>query len=208
MVTSEKRGKVLPAAMSAVMTAALCIPGVALADEAPAADSTAGDRVASELSLEADTLAVASNQGVFQGEGTQGDPYILRSADDLVMLAGKVNNPKPGEEGYASAFYKLTSDVDLSGIADWEPIGKDKQHAFSGSLDGSFVAGGSGEQHATIRNLSCSGSLDVAGLFGYVAGDKVSLKNLKFENVNIGGEARPYFARWRVPSSGKSCLPT
>lgn len=194
MVTSEKRGKVLPAAMSAVMTAALCIPSVALADEAPAADSTAGDRVASELSLEADTLAVASNQGVFQGEGTQGDPYILRSVDDLVMLAGKVNNPKPGEEGYASAFYKLTSDVDLSGIADWEPIGKDKQHAFSGSLDGSFVAGGSGEQHATIRNLSCSGSLDVAGLFGYVAGDKVSLKNLKFENVNIGGEARPYFA--------------
>lgn len=215
MTVSEKRDKVLPAAMSAVLAAALCVPSAALADEAPVADAAANGQAAFELDAapaaaapaeaQADAVpaidaasaageenapAVASDKA-FQGEGTESNPYILRSADDLVMLANKVNDPKPGEEGYASAHYRLTSDVDLSGVGNWVPIGNDEQHAFSGTFDGSFSAGGSDERHATIRNLSCSKDSGVAGLFGYVAGDRVVLRNLKFENVNIGGEGGP-----------------
>ena len=46
------------------------------------------------------------------GTGTAADPYQVATADDL-----------NGVRDYLSAHFKQMADIDLSGYANWEPIG-------------------------------------------------------------------------------------
>jgi hypothetical protein len=54
------------------------------------------------------------------GTGTQADPYIISEAAQLAAVADYVN---AGTGTYASAYYELANNIDLSRIPCWEVIG-------------------------------------------------------------------------------------
>ena len=86
------------------------------------------------------TVAPAAAAAEFSGgKGTQKDPYLISSANDLWDLAKKINNEKTNAE-YGKAHYRLTKDIDLGGMKKWTPIGitivyKD-EFWFEGVFDG------------------------------------------------------------------------
>lgn len=92
-----------------------------------------------------------------RGDGTQTNPYLIETAENLAYLAAKVNN---GAASYG-IYYKLTADIDLAGSKSlqWTPIGYTINTAFAGNFDGNGH---------TISNLVIeSSSFKYAGLFGY-----------------------------------------
>ena len=102
------------------------------------------------------------------GKGTPEDPYLIGTPDDLSLFSSLA-----ADAPYNSACYKLSADLDMSGISDYVPVGGTVYETrFTGNLDG--------DGH-TIRNLSVSASSH-AGLFGYLGG---TVKDLTIENARI-----------------------
>ena len=102
------------------------------------------------------------------GEGTEENPYIIKSGSDLALAAENINGGRN-----AAAYYVLENDIDL-GFMPWTPIGKTSVNAFSGSFDG---------KGHKIKGLSVSDDTVYAyyGLFG-------CLNNATVKNLTIGGE--------------------
>ena len=87
------------------------------------------------------------------GRGTEADPFIIASAEDLKTLSYVSD-----DELISGSFYKQTSDIDLAGAA-FTPIGTTYEVPFAGSYDG----GGH-----VISNLNVNTTGANAGLFGYL----------------------------------------
>ncbi len=109
------------------------------------------------------------------GTGTELDPYLISSENDLAFLAKQVND---GVELYDDMYIKMTVDIDL-GNQNWTPIGKAKPNTFKGTFDG--------DGH-TISNLSIKtedGNADAifAGVFGRT--DNGVIKNLNVDGAVI-----------------------
>ena len=128
------------------------------------------------------------------GSGTEDNPWLISSVADLQLLANTINDGKAagfdadaaaGGKGVAGNYYgyyfKQTTDLDLSDIANWDPIG------YSGGQDLYFAGHYDGDDH-TISNATCAGKNDdkgfaTAGIFGWVAFG--SVKNLTVKNANF-----------------------
>ena len=114
------------------------------------------------------------------GDGTENNPYIITTPDQLAQLATYINS---GITPFASPgiCYKLGNDIDISIYGatfnngeGWIPIGKNT-NSFRGVFDG---------DNFTINNLYIDNlSLQHTGLFGFVNGG--SIKNLGVEDVDI-----------------------
>lgn len=102
------------------------------------------------------------------GSGTEADPYLISSAEELAYLAYATNN----ENSSTLEYYKLTADIDISGT-NWEPIGSYAvtTAVFRGVFDG--------DGH-TVSGLSCESSNAYGGLFGRMDGATV-------KNLNVRG---------------------
>lgn len=118
----------------------------------------AGDMV--EVWVQADdkmpSYVVCATAGL-SGSGTETDPYLITSAEDLQAISDITDE---------SPYYRLTADIDLAEYISengWNPI------ALTGNFDG---------QGHTVSGLQCEA--DIAGLFRILAEDK-ELKNLKVE---------------------------
>ena len=112
------------------------------------------------------------------GAGTQNDPFIISSAEDLVALAKAVN-----EDGksYRGQWFVQNADIDLSGI-DFVPIGTfDSPVHFEGVYDGNGHV---------LKNLSIQRE-DNAGLFGALGG---VVMNLGIESGDIRGACTGAFS--------------
>ena len=121
-------------------------------------------------------LAEAADAGIFaSGTGTAGNPYIIKTAEQLTAFAQAVDNG----ESYEGEYIALGADIDLSGIASWNPIGAESGNAklFNGTFDG---------QGYSIDGLAVSGSFNGAsvGLFSTL-GKNAVIKNLTMTGVNI-----------------------
>ncbi len=117
------------------------------------------------------STAVSGNETAdFAGEGTEKNPYEIRNAEDLKLLAKNVNN---GEK-YEDKHFQLTADIDLEKEPNWTPIGKSRL-PFQGTFDGN------GHQ---ITKLKITGG-SYAGLFGNVWGATI-------QNCNVTGEINGY----------------
>lgn len=122
------------------------------------------------------------------GEGTESNPYLIESAENLAFLSYMVNK---GIDTHG-LYFALTTDIDLNGSEDqpWFPIGMGnrwfaddgceriicetfQENIFSGHFDG----GGH-----SIYNLYVDG-LDYAGLFGRIT--NWYTEGSTIENVNI-----------------------
>ena len=137
------------------------------------------------------------------GTGTKEDPWLISSVDDLKTLANTINTGKAadfdadaaaGGSGVAGNYYgyyfKQTCDLDLSAIADWEPIGYSGDYYFAGNYDGG---------NYTIFNMTSTGKNDeegyaTAGLFGWVAFGSVSNVHVKHANLKATGQGNYSYA--------------
>ncbi|GBU24999.1 hypothetical protein R83H12_01638 [Fibrobacteria bacterium R8-3-H12] len=114
------------------------------------------------LGFQTALAAEECNASLFAGGiGKRTNPYKISTPQELQNL-----NECLGE----SHHYVLTSDIVLSG--DWQPIGKNSSHPFSGKLDG--------KGHKVLGLKINSFSEDRVGLFGYVSSG-AELKNIVLE---------------------------
>ena len=119
----------------------------------------------------------------FSGSGTEQDPYLIATASDLTTLATLTNTAATASE-YADKYYKLTADIDMSGVS-YKPIsyGTSMYTAqgarFTGTLDG--------DGHI-IKNITINSNLATygatGGLIGVLGANGV-VKNLGVENMSI-----------------------
>lgn len=87
---------------------------------------------------------------------------IIKTAQDLQNMKNNMTGK-----------YILMNDIDLSGIANWTPIGTEAD-SFKGIFDGNgFV----------IKNLTIDSNSENVGLFGHTT--LATIKNVGLENVNI-----------------------
>jgi len=123
---------------------------------------------------------------IFEGEGTEENPYLISSPEDLKKLADKVNSEVYGQKySFRDKYFVLTNDIDISGYENWTPIGTSGDFgtfsAFCGTING---------QGYTISGLKITGDISgYQGLFGHLYGD---ISNLTVEgniNADAGNEA-------------------
>ena len=141
-----------------------------------------GDAIVGEVTL---NVKLISNQppptGV-TGNGTEAEPFILKTADHLAWFRDYVNT------GKTSACAKIADDVeviDMSSVChkadaekqvaelSWTPIGSKK---YQGTFDGN---------RKTIRNLFISSTSNEIGFFGCAADCRI--KNITFDNAKVKG---------------------
>ena len=111
----------------------------------------------------------AAGQLEFIGAGTEADPYLITSENDLRVMQAMVaeNSSK-----WADKYYKLTADINMAGKASMGSIGTEDA-PFTGTFDG--------DGHV-ISNLTESGP----ALFGYLGG---TVRNLGIVGVTfVGGQ--------------------
>ena len=111
----------------------------------------------------------------FDGFGIKTNPYLIEDAEDLKLLAEKVNSGVT----YKDKYFKLTADIDLKNEPNWTPIGTmlvEEGRPFQGTFDGG------GHQ---IANLTISNGGQYGGLFGYTEGAVI-------KSCNVTGEVNGY----------------
>lgn len=102
--------------------------------------------------VETETIILTIN-----GSGSETDPYIISSVDDLVSVRDLVNDSTTTKV-FGNSYYQLTTDLDLSSIS-WTSIGTESC-PFNGTFNGNYY---------TVNGISTS-------LFGYC--DNATIENI------------------------------
>lgn len=141
-----------------------------------------GDAIEGEVTLNVKLISYQPPTGV-TGNGTEAEPFILKTADHLAWFRDYVN------VGKVSACAKIADEVeviDMSSVCheadaekqvaelSWTPIGNSKK--YQGTFDGNGK---------TIRNLFISSTSNKIGFFGYAADCRI--KNITFDNAKVKG---------------------
>lgn len=115
------------------------------------------------------------------GSGTAEDPWLISTVGDLKTLADTINTGASNVGNYHGYYFKQTANLDLSSIANWEPIGYsfDEGRYFAGQYDGDGY---------TIANATSNGQRDsdgyaTVGIFGWVL--LGSVENLVVDQANF-----------------------
>ena len=140
-----------------------------------------GYAIVGEVTLNVKLISYQPPTGV-TGNGTEAEPFILKTADHLAWFRDYVN------AGKTSACAKIADDVeviDMSSVChkadaekqvaelSWTPIGSKK---YQGTFDGNGK---------TIRNLFISSTSNEIGFFGCAADCRI--KNITFDNAKVKG---------------------
>ena len=151
----------------------------------------------------------------FAGMGTEADPYLITTAEELAGLAARVNDTV-NREDFAGKYFKLTNDLYLTDFTnpdttkwhEWEPIGKwidipDTEDQFIHKYDTCWFRGHfDGDSHVihnvymgTIGDISIDNPdapweedvIDFTGMNRSFFGfvDKATIKNLTIENMQL-----------------------
>ena len=135
------------------------------------------DKAVNNTTSGAITGNVNSYVSGLNGSGTEADPFLINTLDELKWFRDSVN----AGNDYAGKVVALNANIDMAGI-DWSVnIGDDCNATFDGIFDGKGY---------TIYNLNSTETAQKAdgyictGLFGAIAGNAV-IKNLTIENVTI-----------------------
>ena len=116
------------------------------------------------------------------GSGTEADPYIINTVDDLILFRDSVN---AGETKYnaSGVWVALGADIDLAS-ENWTPIGN-MTYSYMGNFDGN----GKTISNLVIVHIALdSDGYAYAGLFGITegtAGAENIIKDLTIKNVTI-----------------------
>lgn len=121
---------------------------------------------------------------VMDGNGTEGDPFVIYNARQLRSFAAGVRS---GDTSYTEAEVRLGADIDLSGAGSWDPIGNTdrtrRNCLYGGTFDG---------RDYTISGLSIGGTYvesSSLGLFSALkAGAEVRNLHLTGLSVEVSAE--------------------
>ncbi len=159
--------------------------------------------------------ALASQAAVeftFTGDGTAANPYVLKTAADIVELADKVNTAYStsvnSEYHCTGLYFELGADIDMTGITNFrgigtQPYGDTSRTPGTGYYFGGFFDG----KGYTISNMTIdaieyddngkakiptaantTGSyLGFIGAMGYSTAKNCYLKNINFVNASVKG---------------------
>ena len=108
------------------------------------------------------------------GSGTEFDPYLISSENDLAFVAKQVNDAVTGYEG---EFFKLTVDLDLGNNL-WTPIGVATNY-FRGNFDGD----GHTVSNLNVKTDPAKSSEQYGGLFGRILDGTV--KNITIDGAKV-----------------------
>ena len=160
-------------------------------------DAISGATLSSQGVFQAvdDALAQASvideNAAFSKGDGTESNPYIIHTAAQLTKFAASVDDGT----SYAGQYVKLDSDIDLSSIDNFNPIGQEdgsNGKIFAGTFDGDghTVSGLKIKETVEIPSDTSSTVLSSWGLFSTL--DKtavvkniiISAPDISIENIS------------------------
>lgn len=124
------------------------------------------------------------------GNGTQSNPWQIRSAGALAYLAREVNQRGNTFEG---KYFVIARNIDLNGLDAqgnplvWVPIGLDDDHPFKGTItNGTYTDEAGNEQPCVISGMTIradgTGTTETFGLFGLLQG---TVEGLVIRNANI-----------------------
>ena len=133
----------------------------------------------------------------FDGTGTQGDPWLITSREDLSALADFLNTGKAASfdtektkkigncHGY---YFKQTADIDLADVVDWAPIGYSGDYYFAGNYDGGgHIIANAFSTGRTYPGVKEGDYFATAGIFGWVAFGSVENLHVKAANFVATG---------------------
>lgn len=127
-----------------------------------------------------DGTAAESFEG---GNGDSFNPYIIKTAEQLALLAERVN----GGETYQGKYFQLEADLDLSG-SEWAPIGIGERETGGSTVTKPFAGTFDGKNHK-ISGLKLTAGLDGQGLFGCSSGTIGNLGIVR-GNISVGSAER------------------
>ncbi len=150
-----------------------------------------------------EAVAAEDDQPFSGGSGTEDDPYLISTADDMLELATTTNASRE-EQVYKDTYFKMTADIDLKSVCyevdgsttndvSWTPIGTQVFDSTISTQVGAFGGHFDGDYHR-IENLYINSSSSYVGLFGYVSNGSIEnltasgdVCNTKFNNCYTGG---------------------
>lgn len=162
----------------------------------------AGNDVTYNYDFQNGTFTISMREGNFGVKGTtdivnnpwgsQGNPFVIKTAQHLVNLSKIVNGDTPNNADtsqivnsiynsnqythivnnntrtYRNCYFIIVNDIDMTGSG-FVPIGKNKIYFFEGNVSGVTSIEDTSQQNRFISNLTVNlASTDNVGLFGYV----------------------------------------
>lgn len=111
------------------------------------------------------------------GDGTESNPYLISTGDELAYLAEQVN----AGTTYQGNYFQIAADIDIDG-KNWTPIG-DADNSFMGIIDGA----GHTIANAVVSITNQNNNVETYGIFGSIGGGNTEtiIKNIEFNNVEV-----------------------
>ena len=125
------------------------------------------------------SFAVIGTQMLSGGDGSSGNPYLISSATDLVILSAITNAPYEFSE---NKYYQLINDINCTGLSGFEPIGTGSD-PFIGTFDGN----GKTISGLTYNTTSYTSLTGLFGIVGKTNGTAGTVKNLTLSGCQFGG---------------------
>ncbi|MBP3757561.1 MAG: BspA family leucine-rich repeat surface protein [Prevotella sp.] len=126
-------------------------------------------------------LLSASTGFAWDGRGTETEPYLITSTDDLIQLANDVN----GGTKYKDTFFRLAEDLIFTG-KDFTPIGNEGDDPESLEDNKPFMGTFDGYNH-TISGIKVGNAQNSnIAIFGYIYG--ATIMNLTVTNSSFIGD--------------------
>ncbi|MCR4640221.1 FMN-binding protein [Ruminococcus sp.] len=163
------------------------IPEIITANGTEGVDAVSGATYSSEGIINAVNNALARSTApdcFADGSGSANDPFVVKTAAQLAGFAESVDSG----ENYLGKYIVLDADIDLSDIANWNPIGA--EGAASKNLDKIFAGDFNGRGHI-IKGLNIKANDETAytdetnvGLFSTLL-STAKVSGIRLENVDI-----------------------
>ena len=165
--------------------------------------ASAGTLIGSTLTMPAEDVTISVNTAVltaipWDGDGTEGSPYIIKYASQLDLLAYRVNGTHGEtrrEDGYENKFFQLAKDISYTHTSDWDAFDSDESNfeaiggyyddddrSFSGHFDGNnkTISG------IRIHKDGIGNANMFQGIFG-LTGSGADIHDLTLANARITG---------------------
>lgn len=147
------------------------------------------------------TVASAADVYTFEGKGTEAEPYLLKSADDVAKLAANVRFTSE-ETNYMGEYFKLTCDLDLQnyewmgiggcfGGLQWGAASADKADWDKEMFSGVFLGDNHVIYNFNLADETAAGKAITAnGFFGYVGYGEIYDLGIVNGDVEMNGASR------------------
>lgn len=134
------------------------------------------------------------------GSGTEDNPYVVTSAEELIQIADRINNLEASD-----AHIRLDADITVEGS--WTPLGKNSVYSYKGTFDGnghsvtvtvdnpnlSYFGFFGCLEDAVVKNLTVNGEIYCSEPYAFVGGLAARARgNVVIENCTNNASVSAY----------------